>query len=268
MASDRKRLGATAKGPRQRRGEFELRQRQLPADKNSRNAAGRAWTHAREEIDRTPLGPPPKPVDVRSVYDTRPVNGFDFNIVENAGAEEGTAVRLLNFQVPEGFICVLRNFDIWFETATFPSEEKSGVTWTLLLNGGAYAYNEDVPFGVAVDRETCFMIADEFNSVGLRIVSTAGNFSSGAETYARFYGNFLLKSGLPAALAIGNPVAQPQKTAPRRAPPPAPTPPPASTPPPTSTPQPQTQTRVLRARGGGAAYSNNQSSQPAGKRPR
>lgn len=267
MAADKKRLGASAKGVRARRGEFELRQRQLPADRRARNVAGRAWTQARDEVDKTPLGAPPKPVDVRSVYDTRPVNAFDFNIVETAGAEEGTAVRIVNFSVPEGFVCVLRNFDIWFETAVFAGEDKSDVTWTLLLNGGAFPYNEDVPFGVAVDRETCFMIADEFNTVGLRIVSTAGNFSSGAVTFARFYGNFLLKSGLPASLEIGNLVPKAvQVPTKRTTPPPAPTLP---EPPPPVARGPATQVRVAHSgRGGGAAYSNRQDSAPASKRPK
>jgi hypothetical protein len=218
---------------RYRRGDFEARQRQLPADRHARQAKMSAMAKARTDQENTPLGSPPKPVDVRSVYDTRPINAFDFNISASASVNSVSPSATLFFSVPQGFICVLRNFDIWFEPNPVASD-RSAFQWSLQLNGGDFPYNLNVPFGIAVDRETCFMIANEFNTVGLRItLGTAAEFADGT-IFGRFYGNFLLKSGLPSALEIGNLVptaAQPPPKMPRpppTAPPPAPAPTPAS----------------------------------------
>lgn len=222
---------------RTRRGELESNQRQLPADRRARGASGKALNKARDDASRTPLGQPPKPVDVRSVYDTRPVNAFDFNIPATAATASTDSQASLFFQVPEGFICVLRNFDIWFEPTPI-GLERSAFLWSLQLNGGDYPYNIGVPFGIAIDRETVFMIANEFNTVGLRIAANGGSFPIGA-VKCRFYGNFLLKSGLPPNLEIGNLV--PKSAVPPRAPPPKRTPEPPPTPqPPTPPPQPPT----------------------------
>lgn len=220
MSADKKRL---------RRGEFETRQRQLPASHTVRKAKGRAWTKARDDIAKTPIGAPPKPVDVRSVWDTRPINAFDFNIPVSLSAPSTGTEAVLEFTVPEGFVCVLRNFDIWFEPNPV-GLNRSDTTWSLQLNGGDYPYNIGVWFGVAIDRETCFMVANEFNTVGLRIVHAAGFVTPGS-IFARFYGNFLQKSGLPPSLEIGNLV-------PKAAIPPKPTRPPPLAPPPPSTPPP------------------------------
>lgn len=235
-----------------RRGEFEARQRQLPADKRARRAKGGAWQKARADQEATPLGAPPKPVDVRSVYDTRPINAFDFNIPATVATVSTATNVTAFFQVPEGFIAVLRNFDIWFEPNPV-GVNKSNFNWSLQLNGGDYPYNIAVPFGDAVDRETCFMIANEFNTVGIRIRAVApGAFATGF-AFVRFYGNFLLKSGLPALLEIGNlvpksaivPTSSPPPRQPEPSPPPSP--PRQPEPPPSRVP---------------TAYSNKQPVQP------
>jgi len=227
---------------RTRRGELEYNQRQLPADHRARGASGKAWAKSRDDAAKTPLGQPPKPVDVRSVYDTRPVNAFDFNISTSAATLSTDTQSSLFFQVPEGFVCVLRNFDIWMEPSP-TGLERSAFLWSLQLNGGDFPYNLNVPFGVMVDRETCFMIANEFNTVGLRLVANGGAFPVGS-VFARFYGNFLLKSGLPPSLEIGNLVPksaiQPRAAPPKRTPEPPPLPPSPQQPSPSSsrTPQP------------------------------
>lgn len=198
-----------------RRGDFENRQRQLPADKRARKAKGAAWQKARTDQERTPIGSPPKPVDVRSVYDTRPVNAFDFNIPASAATVSTSSSSTVFFQVPEGFIAVLRNFDIWFEPNPV-GVNRSNFTWSLQLNGGDYPYNIGVPFGIGIDRETVFLLANEFNTIGLRISTVAPGVFVAGFAFARFYGNFLLKSGLPPSLEIGNLVPKSAITPPRQ----------------------------------------------------
>lgn len=222
---------------RYKRGDFEARNRQLPADRNVKGAKGRAWKKARTDAENTPLGAPKKPVDVRSVYDTRPVNAFDFNITSRQlfTAEVGFEGPAPFFLVPSGFICVLRELDIWTEPAAF--ENRSTLQVILTLNGGDVPYNgndedptnpgvfdQGIYVGSASGRFPVFLIANEFNRVGVRFRSSSAP-SQSSVNYVLFYGQFLLKSGLPPALEIGNPVP-PKAPVPKRVEPPKPSAPP------------------------------------------
>lgn len=193
--------------------EFEARQRQIPAD-TRRNLGGANLQRSREDFDNTPLGSPPQCVDVRSVYDVRPINGFDFNIMAHADTSvepPGTQAQLIaTMTVPDGFVAVLRKMDIWLEPTPGSDDplasNRSEYVWTLMLNGGDYHYNIDVAMGVAIDGETVFLLADEYNTIGLKCKPATGAFATPQSLYVRFYGNFLQKTERPAAFEIGNPV--------------------------------------------------------------
>ena len=183
-------------------GDFKSQQRkdQLPADPGTTRFPGsRTLADAGREFDATPNGPLLGCVDVRSVYDARPINAFDFNIFSQF-LNPSVSNADVTFTVPEGFVCVLRSFDIWLDPNN--ALTKNAVTWTLILQGTAFPYNEGIPFGGAVDREQVFLVADEFNIVGVRIAGSI--ITALTELNARFYGQFLPKTGLQAAQEIGN----------------------------------------------------------------
>jgi len=219
-----------------RRGEFEGRNRQLPADLDTA-APYSTLEKSRESFDRTPSGTPPKCYDVRSTYDVRPINAFDFNIVDSDTATEALPDLTLTMTVPQGFVAVLRNIDIW--TVNVIAAQKADQTWSLQLDGADYPYNVNVPFGTAVDRETVFLIANEFQRIGVKLILPAADYAIGDEGYVRFYGNFLLKDDIPANFQIANPTADCQPSAQRNAPTPrAPAPPVRSAPVPSAAPLP------------------------------
>jgi hypothetical protein len=215
--------------------EFEARQRQLPASLKL-NIGGKSLKRSRDDLARTPLGSPPVDYDVRSVYDVRPVGAFDFNIAASdvLGAGEGATSNVLTAEmtVPDGLVAVLRNFDIWFEPNP-AGADKSDFKWSLQLNGADFPYNGSIPFGVVVDRETVFMLANEFNRIGIRVTATAGAiFVTGSPVlWVRFYGTFQIKGSIPLPFEIANP-ASGRVLGPRgpvRSPPVLPDPPPKPT---------------------------------------
>lgn len=185
-----------------RRDEFEGRNRQRPADLDQSRLYQRSNT-SREEMQRTPLGTPPDCYDVRSVYDTRPLNAYDFNIAGSVSLPY--PVGIVEMTVPEGAVCVLRELSIWFEPAP-PGSERSDNVASLLLNGADYPYNNAIPIGDDSGRFPVFMLADEFNRVGVRVNLTNPYPSTPGTAWVLFYGQFLLKSGRPLPTEIANPI--------------------------------------------------------------
>ena len=196
MSADRTRL---------RRGEFELRQRQLPADRRARNMAGRAWQAARDDIARTPLGAPQKPYDVRSVYDSRPVHGYDFMIPVTVDPEGAAATFSATFNVREGYVAVLREISHFFPVDPQPAVvTRADCLLTVQLNGGTVLDNENVPVGVSSEALwKGFVIADEFDTLGA-LIELQGALTADS-CIVIFYGNYLLKSGTVAPFEIANP---------------------------------------------------------------
>lgn len=182
-----------------RRGEFEARNRQLPADLNQ-TIAFAVSAKSRADFDVTPVGTPPICYDVRSVFDARPINTYDFKITQSGSFTFGNDI-LLEMTVPEGYMAVLRSLEYWTEGATV-APLRSSILMSVLLNGGNYPNNVDIPVGIATDGPMpFFLLADEFNRIGVRFT-----YSSTVDTfYTIFAGNFILKTGRPYAFEIANP---------------------------------------------------------------
>ncbi len=106
--------------------------------------------------------------------------------------------------MPQGFVCVLRQLDIWFEPNPVGAL-RSDYTWSLMLNGANVNYNENIPFGVGVDGEKVFLLANEFNRVGVRFGSTPASDLDNIVGFVRFYGTFQLKTEVPLPFEIANP---------------------------------------------------------------
>lgn len=202
-----------------RRGEFESRNRQLPADLNQ-SASNKANAKARSDFDSTPVGSPPSCYDVRSVFDSRPVNTYDFHITTGADyGQEVDANVTIEMTVPEGYMAILRSIEVWFEPSSFGAN-RSAASLTMQLNGGDYPNNVDMLIGTATDQAIpMFLLADEFNRIGAKVTQLfAGAELYNGEVFAHFYGNFVLKSGRAYPFEVANPVLNGQ-CAPVRAPP-------------------------------------------------
>lgn len=185
--------------------EFIDRERQLGPDPRGAagvNSAGAAET---AQMRITPAGEPPKAFDVRAVYDSRPVQGFDFNItVAHEGS--GTAV-ITEFVVPKGYVAVLREVHHSFDPP-FAFNSRNDVKMTLTKNHADVSYNVDIPVGIESDDIVkCFVIADESEILGARYTITNAPLA-GVATYTQFYGNFLIKTNAPKEFEIANHAAR------------------------------------------------------------
>lgn len=184
--------------------EFEGRNRQLPANLDQSRLYGLS-EKSRQALNQTPLGTPPDCYDVRSVYDSRPVNATDFNIIGSFNfVGEGAVTTIIDMEVPEGYIGVLRQVHVWFEPVY--GQNRSDVSASFTLNGADVPYNQNLFVGGDTDDLETFILGNEFNRLGLRITLNDGLLpDDDFMCYVKFYGNFLLKSNRPLPAEIANP---------------------------------------------------------------
>lgn len=179
--------------------EFIDRETQLPAD--DRALGGGV---APGQLDGVPLGNPAIDYDVRSTFDVRPVNAFDFDAsgqadYENLGEGFGRWV-VVAFTVPMGYVAVIRE---WFMGATSNGIALIGVDAYLQRNGVDFPYNGPVGFLPGNDRKPCFMLVDEGQTVGAR--APAGLVNAGAAG-VNVYGTLIPKTGRAYPYEIANPI--------------------------------------------------------------
>lgn len=202
---------------------LEGREHQLPPDTRTLTAdMSRAELHA-DNAARTPLGEPTLDFNVRSIFDSRPVNTIDFNIPAFFEGPTTTSFTeaVMSFVVPDGSVCVLRKTHTWSEigngsigTAT----ERSDIKASFMLDGVTVQYNQDIPVGPEQDDLLrTFIIADERQVVAVKLVSGVGvPWPQFTVVWAHFYGNFIAKTGRPKQFEIANPAGSgvPSRVAP------------------------------------------------------
>ncbi len=173
--------------------EFEDRDTQLPADPRPLGAGVRPG-----QLSGVPLGTPDIDYDVRSIYDVRPVNGFDFTFTQEANivaTGEDSGVWTFNFTVPTGLVAVVR----WYQWLSIA--RNGGYSGALIRNGVNYPYNSDV--SLRTERMPVYMLVDEEQTFGVRVVgSSLLGLGSASLT---IHGNFLQKTGRAYPYEIANP---------------------------------------------------------------
>lgn len=170
----------------------------------------------------TGVGSPRIDYSVRSIYDSRPINHKEFNlwfarVIQEGGSEADFSWARRCFYVPAGYVCVLREFKAIIPPNATPVSYDGTVQF---LVNGSVVDPTDVEEGPEVDgvspsqvaipiRDdepvTTFIIADEGASVGVEL--TIVNAIPSADTdFFRigFYGQFLLKTGVPAQFQPAN----------------------------------------------------------------
>jgi hypothetical protein len=163
----------------------------------------RIASEARDEAARTGSGAPQIDFNVRSIFDSRPVNGYDFNQFSSAELAGPGSTIVTSLTIPVGFIGVVRRVDFWLEPliAAFRSE----ITMTPRVAGLQVQNNLTYPVGNMLNEPMrAFYLADENQTLSFLITSaialpalTIGNIV--------VYGNLLLKTGVPTNFQIANP---------------------------------------------------------------
>lgn len=240
------------------------RNQQLPADPGTTRYPGASnLQNAEKQYQQTPLGAPPADCDVRSIYDSRPVNGFDFNIAVSVDNAEETPDDTFNleFVVDEGYVAVVRTIYHWFEPLPALANP-SDVLLSMAVNGATQLRLQDIPVGVESSAlVNQFLIADEFNTVRAQLFLPGGAIATDFTVWVIFYGNYLQKTAIPANQQIANctgsfppRVVPPVAVEPPR-PPPAPMPAPTPQPfPQELTPAPKSDLCPIVGRGGKVTY--------------
>lgn len=178
-----------------------------------------------------PLGDVPGAYDVRSVYDSRPVNAADFNICTSAdlsGVE--TTPGTLKMTVPRGYVAVLRRVRTAVEPAPAISFRRQ-IQATLTHNGATVPNQQSIFVGAEQDSLLeCWVIADELDTLGVNLSyfetdgTTPQAFPADTVGEAQFYGQLLVKTGRSINYEIANPCGQCGEVTPPPLAPPAPAP--------------------------------------------
>jgi hypothetical protein len=197
--------------------EFTDRDPQFPATREYNNSASEATSE--QALPNTPLGEPPVDVDVRSVYDVRPIGAFDVNLpltsadsLRHIDEDVNLSVTVVQ-AVPLGYVFVLRKLSTYFSGNIPPIVFRSDALVTLMRNQGDVQFNTNIPIGVEQTDLDLFIIYDEGEQFGARVNLSAITVDFPASFLGCvFYGNFLRKTGRPAPQEIGNPVKVPRRS--------------------------------------------------------
>jgi hypothetical protein len=207
----------------------DLRSYSLDTSKAQNPDMARA-SESRADARTTGLGSPAMDYTVRSVYDSRPTSGRDFNLwfqntpktAEHGAEFPGFSALRKCFSVPDGWVAVVRK--VFFRCTP------TNVTPTNLFNydarialciNGAIVDPERVPIGpgsstgdpvqivgIPVNDQDVFetfQIADQNQFVGVDLTGfpEEGSFTA-FDVLIGFYGQFLLKTGRPAMFEPAN----------------------------------------------------------------
>lgn len=192
--------------------EFTDRETTLPADPAAGNVYGAGLAKKGEAVERAPLYSPGIDYDVRSTYDVRPINGYDFNIVVSVTTPYAYALNPIeaSFIVRSGFVAVIRSISHFFvddngTLAGAPFVSNSECRLTMRRNGADYPDNVGIPVGAASTRLPLFLLADENDTVTASFEHDANVENFPFSLWVTIYGNYLLKTNRPFYLEIANP---------------------------------------------------------------
>ena len=162
-------------------------------------------------MQKAPLGEPPSAFDVRCTYDSRIVNGYDFNFSQFI-----TSQNLINnpwemqFMVPNGYRAVPRKWDVMYDTPPVGASYNSTVT--LLQQGAALPNNGPIIIGMGTGDEPIdsFFVCEENTTFGIT-GNVVGTFNTTQDSVisVNVYGNLIPVSEAALPFSIANPSSNP-----------------------------------------------------------
>jgi hypothetical protein len=190
------------------RGEYpdEIGDIQQPPDTNDTGNADVVLDQSSiAAMQAAPLGEPQIGYDVRSVFDARPINAFDFNFSGTSNVTGTTGAWAVTFEVPLGFRAIPRkwyiDFDPGLSMLTGPS---STSTCSIQKGKQNLVQNQGIIIGQGGEIET-FFLCEEVTPFGV-----SGNnllyATSGADTLAivNVWGTLIPVSSVALSFAAAN----------------------------------------------------------------
>lgn len=148
-----------------------------------------------------PIGPaPPHIRQVLSVYDSRPIGGYDF--VLTGQFQPYFDPSQANVTSPQGYITVVRRIEFFVEPAFLNGRAP---VWNFFANGvAATAWEWTTPRLVNEEGIDTFFVIPPNTTFGLRTGTTfSGGGEGGSSLYVRYIGNLLLDSNEPPTEQVG-----------------------------------------------------------------
>lgn len=105
-------------------------------DQNFADLAGEQAAVA--DMHKTQIGEPPNDFDVRSVWDVRPVNGYDA-LLSTTSTDSTTQSWSATFTAPNGYRAIPRKWEVWYDS---PVGGAAGVSKAFLQKNGADLPNQ------------------------------------------------------------------------------------------------------------------------------
>lgn len=156
-----------------------------------------------------PVGAIAAPELVRAVYDSRPINAFDFQqFVRDDTAYTAAFVSSIQMTVPSGYVAVLRSFALEFFTGSTVFIPVATATVSPCRNAQAQPYFARpldlmfTPPGLDVD---CFFVADERELMGVQVNYSTVPAATINSIRVLLYGQLIPKrGGISSQFAIGS----------------------------------------------------------------
>jgi hypothetical protein len=179
-----------------------------------------ALAGATAALAATPLADGPNNYSVRSTYDVRPVNAYDFNFSVLLFSVSNNVQWCVGWQVPLGYRAVIRRFEIQYDgdlggaygnswiqpcISIYPTNESID-TSPISSNSGnptPVPYNSEIAIGSGGEIET-FFIAEEGSWFGLTGVNANLNLSGSPTASVNCYGNLIPTGEMQLPFTIGN----------------------------------------------------------------
>lgn len=180
----------------------EIGDAQAPPDMSDVGASDMALVQRSvDEMQRTPLGEPRVGFDVRAVYDSRPVNGYDFNLSASTD-NVTTSAWVIAFNVPNGYRMVPREWQVIYDSP--PPGPSTNSIVTLQQNGANLPNNGPIIIGGGTGLPIkSFFICEENTTFGITGRNT--NLISGTnKVIINVYGNLLAVTDVALPFEVTN----------------------------------------------------------------
>jgi hypothetical protein len=166
-------------------------------------------------MQSAPLTTPSVDFEVRSIYDSRPINAYDFNFsgtseITGTGSDQLVATWQVTFTVPVGYRAVPRDWDIFFDTP--PNVIASDNVVSLQQNGAAIPNNGPIIVGMGTGSRPIksFFVCEESTTFGVQGAVTLGSNSTQATTISvNVHGNLIPVSDCALPFTIADQLQNP-----------------------------------------------------------
>jgi len=151
-------------------------------------------------MQKAPLGEPKSDFDVRCVYDSRIVNGYDFNFSAILTQSSGGSWSA-SFNVPNGYRAIPRKWDVQFDLP--PPGAAGNSTVTIQQQGAGLPNNGPIIIGMGTDDpiET-FFLCEENTTFGIAGANT--NTANALTVNVNVYGNLIPVTDVALPLSVSN----------------------------------------------------------------